>query len=147
MSAKPATLFDHLSHITDKKTPWDKLSEMDQKSFTPYLINRWLSMNPDYIELVDMLQQYTIGGLDRKHVYQLYLDLLPKRKVYTKYIKGKDSDKYNKELIEFIALHYQVSERESYEYVAMLMDFDKEFLIDILAKYGKTEKEIKKLLK
>jgi hypothetical protein len=147
MSTKVATIFDHLSHITEKKTPWDKLSEADQKSFSPYLINRWLSMNMDLIEIVDMFQQYTIGELDRKHVYQLYQELLPKRKMYNKYIKGKDSDKYNKELLEFIAKHYQVSIREATEYVAMMLDMDKESVVDILRKYGKTDKEIKSLMK
>jgi len=147
MSTKPATIFDHLSHITEKKTPWDKLSEADQKSFSPYLINRWLSMNMDLIEIVDMFQQYTIGELDRKHVYQLYQELLPKRKMYTKYIKAKDSDKYNKELLEFVAKHYQISIREATEYVAIMLDMDKELVIDILRKYGKTDKEIKSLMK
>lgn len=147
MSTKPATIFDHLSHITEKKTPWDKLSEADQKSFSPYLINRWLSMNMDLIEIVDMFQQYTIGELDRKHVYQLYQELLPKRKMYTKYIKAKDSDKYNKELLEFVAKHYQISIREATEYVAMMLNMDKELVVDILRKYGKTDKEIKSLMK
>jgi hypothetical protein len=147
MSTKPATIFDHLSHITEKKTPWDKLSEADQKSFSPYLINRWLSMNMDLIEIVDMFQQYTIGELDRKHVYQLYQELLPKRKMYNKYIKAKDSDKYNKELLEFVAKHYQISIREATEYVAMMLNMDKELVIDILRKYGKTDKEIKSLMK
>ena len=147
MSTKPATIFDHLSHITEKKTPWDKLSEADQKSFSPYLINRWLSMNMDLIEIVDMFQQYTIGELDRKHVYQLYQELLPKRKMYNKYIKAKDSDKYNKELLEFVAKHYQISIREATEYVAMMLNIDKELVIDILRKYGKTDKEIKSLMK
>ena len=75
---KPATLFDHLANITWKKKPWSELTETDQKSFSPYLINRWLSMNMNYIELVDMFQQYTIGPLKKKHVYQLYFDFLLK---------------------------------------------------------------------
>ena len=83
---KPATIFDHLANITWKKKPWSELSELDQKSFSPYLINRWLSMNPDLIEIVDMFQQYTIGPLSKKHVYQLYLDFLPKAKMFAKYI-------------------------------------------------------------
>ena len=74
---KPATIFDHINHLTHKKKPWEDLSEADQKSFSPYIINRWLSMNPDLIEIVDMFQQYTIGPLSKKHVYQLYLDFLP----------------------------------------------------------------------
>ena len=39
---KPKTIFDHLAGITFKKTKWEDLTEADQKSFSPYLINRWL---------------------------------------------------------------------------------------------------------
>ena len=149
MSTKPATIFDHLSHITEKKTPWDKLSEADQKSFSPYLINRWLSMNMDLIEIVDMFQQYTIGELDRKHVYQLYQDILPKKRIFTKYIKGKGADKYNKELVEMLRNHFSIPSREAEEYIDMLatIDIDNSAIKDFLRKYGKTDKEIVKLLK
>ena len=68
-ASKPATIFDHIANITWKKRSWSSMSELDQKSFSPYLINRWLSMNPDLIEIVDMFQQYTIGPLNKKHVY------------------------------------------------------------------------------
>ena len=53
---KPATIFDHLANITHKKVPWEKLSDLDQKSFSPYLINRWLSMNMGLIEIIDFTQ-------------------------------------------------------------------------------------------
>ena len=75
MSEKAKTIFDHLSGITDKKTPWDKLSEVDRKSFSPYMINRWLSMNPNYLDLVNELQQYTIGQLDARETYTLYYEI------------------------------------------------------------------------
>jgi hypothetical protein len=87
--AKAATIFDHLAGITYKKTPWESLSEADRKSFSPYLINRWLSMNEDLIEYVDAFQQYTIGPLSVREVYKLYWDLLPKQRFRFKYIKGK----------------------------------------------------------
>ena len=141
---KPDTIFDHLANITWKKTPWDKLNEPSQKSFSPYLINRWLSMNPDLIEIVDIFQQYTIGPLSKKHVYQLYLDYLPKAKMFARYIKGKKQDKYNKELVQLIADHYQIARIEAEEYIGLL---GKTNLIDILKRYGKNEKEIKGLLK
>ena len=48
---KPATIFDHIANLTHKKVSWDKLSEADQKSFSPYIINRWLSMHMDIIEI------------------------------------------------------------------------------------------------
>ncbi len=143
-TSKPATLFDHLANITWKKKPWSELSETDQKSFSPYLINRWLSMNINYIELVDMFQQYTIGPLNKKHVYQLYFDFLPKQKSFNKYIKGKKQDKYNKELVKLIADHYQVARIEAEEYISLLEQSE---ISSLLKKYGKTDKEIKGLLK
>ena len=143
-TSKPATLFHHLANITWKKNPWSELSETDQKSFSPYLINRWLSMNINYIELVDMFQQYTIGPLNKKHVYQLYFDFLPKQKSFNKYIKGKKQDKYNKELVKLIANHYQVARIEAEEYISLLEQSE---ISSLLKKYGKTDKEIKGLLK
>ena len=141
---KPATIFDHLANITWKKTPWDTLDEASQKTFSPYLINRWLSMNSNYIEIVDMFQQYTIGPLSKKHVYQLYFDFLPKQKSFNKYIKGKKQDKYNKELVKLIADHYQIAKIEAEEYISLLEQAE---ISSLLKKYGKSEKEIKGLLK
>ena len=117
---KTATIFDHLANITWKKTPWSTLDEPSQKSFSPYLINRWLSMNSDLIEIVDMFQQYTIGPLSKKHVYQLYLDFLPKAKMFAKYIKGKKMNKYNKSLVKIIANHYQIALIEAEQYIDLM---------------------------
>ena len=149
MPKKPATIFDHLAGISQRKKSWDKLSEADQKSFAPYIINRWLSMHPDIIETVDALQQYTIGPLSKKHVYQLYYDILPNASVRAKYIKGKKVNKYNKDLINFLKDHYQINSREAEEYVDIFIRTNSgiQSLVDIMKTYGKTEKEIKKLLK
>jgi translation initiation factor 2 beta subunit (eIF-2beta)/eIF-5 len=146
---KPATIFDHLANITNKKTPWSTLTEQDRKSFSPYLINRWLSMHPELIEIIDMFQQYTIGPLSKKHVYQLYHDILPKQKMYAKYIKGKKMNKYNPELVKFLTDHLQSSKVEAEEYISLLIrdKFGRNRLVELLKKYGHTDKEIKKLLK
>jgi hypothetical protein len=149
MPKKPATIFDHIAGITHRKKSWDKLSEADQKSFSPYIINRWLSMHMDLIETVDALQQYTIGPLSKKHVYQLYYDILPNANVRAKYIKGKKVNKFNKDLIKFVKDHYQISSQEAEQYISIYIHTTSgiQSLIDILKGYGKTEKEIKKLLK
>ena len=149
MPKKPATIFDHIAGITHKKKSWDKLSESDQKSFTPYIINRWLSMHMDLIETIDALQQYTIGPLSKKHVYQLYYDILPNANVRAKYIKGKKVNKFNKELVKFVRDHYEVNSQEAEEYIGIFIRTNSglENLVDIMKSYGKTEKEIKKLLK
>ena len=94
-----------------------------------------------------MFQQYTIGPLNKKHVYQLYCDILPKQKMYTKYIKGNKAKEYNKDLLAMLVSHYQISKRDAKLYI----DFWKENSIDdlknLLKDYGKTEKEIKQWLK
>ena len=146
---KAATIFDHINHLTHKKKEWNQLSEADQKSFSPYIINRWLSMHPDLIETIDLFQQYTIGPLSKKHVYQLYYDILPNANVRAKYIKGKKVDKYNKDLVKYITDHYSINSQEAKEYIDLFKGTDGglSHLNKLLKMYGKTDKEIKKLLK
>jgi len=145
--AKAATIFDHLAGITYKKTPWESLSEADRKSFSPYLINRWLSMNEDLIEYVDAFQQYTIGPLSVREVYKLYWDLLPKQRFRFKYIKGKKVAKYNNDLVKLLAEHFQLSKTEATQYLEILCEQAPKVLYDIVYKYGKTDKEIKSMIR
>ena len=106
-------------------------------------------MHPDLIEIVDMFQQYTIGPLDKKHVYQLYNDILPKQRMFAKYIKGKKVNKYNPELVKFLADHFQCSKTESEDYISLMMlnEHGRDRLIQLLKQYGNSDKEVKKLLK
>ena len=141
---KAKSIFEHLSGIKEKKTSWESLTDMDKKSFSPFIINRWLSMNLDLLPIINILQKYTIGLLSPKEVYKLYLDFLPKKKTFDKYVKGKKEGKYNKELLQYLSKWYGVSYREVQDYLEIL---PKQEVLDILMKYGMTEKEAKKLLK
>ena len=143
-TVKAKSIFQHLSGIKEKKESWTSLSDMDKKSFSPFIINRWLSMNLDLLPIVNILQKYTIGFLSARDVYKVYLDFLPKKKTFDKYIKGSKSSKYNKEVLEYLSKWYGVSQREVTEYLEILPKGD---VMDILMKYGLTEKESKKLLK
>lgn len=144
MSKKAKTIFQHLSGIKEKKESWESLSDMDKKSFSPFIINRWLSMNLDLLPIVNELQKYTIGTLSARDTYKLYLDFLPKRKTFDKYIKGKKESKYNKEVLQYLSTWYGVSQREVVDYLDII---SKDEIIAILMKYGLTERESKKLLK
>ena len=143
-TVKAKGIFDHLSGIKEKKVAWDSLSEMDKESFSPFIINRWLSMNLDLLPIINILQKYTIGTLKEREVYKLYYDFLPKEKTFDKYIKGKKEAKYNKELLNHLSNWYGVSHREVEDYLEIL---SKEQVIEILMKYGLTDNESKKLLK
>lgn len=141
---KSATMFDLIAGVTDKKREWSRWSETDQKKFTPFIVNRWLSMRMELTELINEFQTYTIGQLSPRDTYRLYYDLLPTNKSFAKYIKGKSEDKYEKDLIAQIAEHYQVSRSEAIDYVDLM---DKTQCDRILTMYGYSEGEKKKLLK
>ena len=142
-----ASIFDHMSNLTDKKKPWNSISEVDQKSFNPFIINRWLSMNMDFIEVINELQRYTIGQISPAETYKLYYEFLPKQRQFNKYIKGKKADKYSPELVELLSQHFCVSEKEATEYIELLESTNVGEIRSIVKLYGKTDKEIDNLLK
>jgi len=146
---KSKSLFDHLNGITSLKTKWKDLSEADRKTFSPYMVNRFLSMNSSLTELVNELQKYTINVLSPREVYKLYSDLLPKEKMFFKYIKGDKEEKYQDKLIDIISKHYECTRKHAIEYLDILFKTDdlKDQLKRLLQGYGLDDKEISKLIK
>lgn len=141
---KAATIFDFINGITSKKKQWKEWSESDQKLFSPFIVNRFLSMRMELTDIVNELQRYTIGLLSPRDTYRLYHELLPTGKSYAKYIKGKKSDKFETDLVSQVAEHYQVSMAEATDYVELM---DRDSCIFLLQRYGYSEKDIKKLTK
>jgi len=144
-------LFDYLRAVTtDQKTNyWSELSETERKSFSVYMINRYLSMNDEWVELVDDLQPYTIGNqLDPELVYKMYIGIIPPTKIFLKYIKST-SDKYEKELLQIFMEYYHISQSEATDYVEILFSTDdgKKEMDRILKMHAYDDKEIKKLIK
>ena len=138
------TIFDWINQILVKKTHWNKFTEDEQKKFSPFIINRWLSMDKDFIEIVNYFQKYSIGTLEPREVYKWYCDMLPKGKRFNKYIKGKKDKKYNTELIDIMVTHFECSKSQVKDYLDLIA---KDELMEILEKYGMNEKTIKRLLK
>jgi hypothetical protein len=141
---KGATIFDFVDGVTHKKKEWSKYSESDQSKFSPFIVNRWLSMRQDLIEIINELQTYTIGLLRPQETYRLYYELLPANKSFAKYVKGKKEDKFSDKLINQLAEHYQVSRSEAIDYAELL---DQERCALLLSKYGYTDAEIKTMCK
>ena len=138
------TIFDWINQILVKKTHWNEFTEDEQKKFSPFIINRWLSMDKDFLEIVNFFQKYSIGTLEPREVYKWYCDILPKGKRFNKYIKGKKDKKYNTELIDIMITHFECSKLQVKDYLDLIA---KNELIEILEKYGMNEKTIKRLLK
>ena len=138
------TIFDWLNQINYEKKSWNKFSEDEQKKFSTFIINRWLSMDENLIQIVNYFQKYSIGLLEPRDTYKCYCDIIPKQKRFNKYVKGKNAVKYDGELINTICKFYETSKRECVEYIGMMGN---EELKSILELYGKEPKQIKKLLK
>ena len=138
------TIIDWINQVLVHKKPWDSFSESDKKTFNAFIINRWLSMDIEFIEILNYFQKYSIGTLEPKETYKLYCDVLPKGKRFNKYIKGKKSKKYNKELVDMLVNHYETSKLQVEEYIELL---SKDEMISILEVYGADKKTIKKLVK
>jgi len=145
--SKTKTIFNILGDLTFKKTSPDTYSESNWKSYNTYMVNKWLSMNSVVTEIINFTQKYY--SLDKKIHYKMLSDILPKQKLFSKYVKGKKVGKYNPELVTCVANHYEISRKEAKERIEMYMHFSHgmQSLADMLRMYGKTEKEIKRLLK
>ena len=128
------TIFDWIGQILVDKKPWDSFSEADQKAFSPFIINRWLSMDEEFIEVVNYFQKYAIGTLEPREVYKCYSDFLPEGKRFNKYIKSKKNKKYDKELINILCDYFEDSKSNIIEYISFM---NKKQLKEILKMYGK----------
>ena len=138
------TIIDWINQLLVHKKHWDEFTEDEQKKFSPFIINRWLSMDKDFLEIVNFFQKYSIGTLEPREVYKWYCDVLPKGKRFNKYIKGKRDKKYNKEMINIISNHFECSKLQTKEYLEII---EKEELKNILKIYGIEAKTIKRLCK
>jgi len=142
------TLFDHIKAITTEQNPkyWDTLDESDKKTWSNYMVHRFLSMNPDWIEVLSEIQPYT-QTLEPKQLYLALIGLLPKGKYYLKYIKGKKEDSYESWLVDLIKQDFQCTSNQAEEYLEILYSTreGRENIKYICQKYGIDSKQITKL--
>jgi len=141
-------LFDHINAITSEQDPkyFDKLTEEDIKSWSNFMINRFLSMKPEWVELIATLLPLT-QTLEPKEMYKLYISVIPKGKHYLKYIKGKSEDKYEQFIVDLLKKEYDCSERQANDYIEVLYASreGREYMKYVCEKYGVDKKQITKL--
>lgn len=135
---KDKTIWDLLADINYNKVPWEDQLERDKKLFSPYMINRFLSMDVGLIDMVNEVQTVCIT-LEPEYVYNVYLDILPKRKFFAKYIGTKV--KVDTKLVDFLKQYIDLSKRELEE---MIQRLDASQLKEELSKFGLSDKQIKK---
>ena len=141
---KKKSLFDHVRQVTSVQNPnyWDEISEEDKKSWSNYMVNRFLSMKMDWIEVVNEFQKY---NLKPKELYKLYINVLPKGKQWLRYVKGENDMSHPNWLVNIIVNHEKVSNKEAIEMIEMwyLTEGGMLELGEICRKWGVEEKKIK----
>jgi len=116
------TIFDIIGSIlfTKKK---DCLKSIDEEStFSPYLVNRWISMySPDLALLSNDINKY-LGIFDNKQdLFSLFVAAFPtvrsKRIQYFKKVKTEEEQDKN---LDLISKNLELSKREVIEYLDFL---------------------------
>ena len=142
------SLFDHIKAVTQFQDPkyWDKLEDDDKKTWSNYMVHRFLSMNPDWIEVLSEIQPYT-QVLEPKQLYLALIGILPKGRYYLKYTKGKKSDKYESWFVDLLIQEFNCSSIEAEDYCEILYATKegRENIKFICEKYGIDKKQITKL--
>ena len=121
---KKPTLFDMLSMLETAKTPWNELTEDQQKAYNPFMINRFVSSKEIYtpaVAQIDTLkltpeQHYTLMCELVSNTHKNYFD-------YKAYKKEKSSKSDKKDLLIYaISNEYEIGNREAKMYLEQIPD-------------------------
>jgi type I restriction-modification system DNA methylase subunit len=134
-------IFDWLKAINNTKPPVESFTSKDWEVWNSYMIHRFISMNPDYIEIVNYVQD--LPPQEKRIIYNVYKEFIPKNNKWNKYIKSKTKEP-NKELIDHLRDYLKCSSKEAKEAITLL---DNTKISRILSNRGLETKEIKKILK
>ena len=134
-------IFDWLKAINTTKPPVESFNDKDWEVWNSYMIHRFLSMDRSNIEIVNDIQE--ILPTDKKKIYSIYKEFIPKNNKWNKYIKSKIKQP-NKDLVDYIKDYFKCSSKEAREYIYLL---DKPNISRILMSIGLEKKEITKLIK
>jgi hypothetical protein len=107
-------IFDHIKNITTTKGPY-----LGDEGWNNWMINRYLSMDPEYCEVVNLVQKNT-WQMKGEYLYNLYKDLIPQQYKFLKYIKASKKTDYKKDDVYAVKTYFEISEKQAREYIEML---------------------------
>jgi hypothetical protein len=135
------TLFDWLTELTFNKKEWSSFSEDQRESFNSYMIHRYVSMYISYVEIANVAQKLPLT--EKEKIYNIYKTMLPKKKMFLKYVKKQNKNTYE-DLLQYVANYYHCSFGEAEEYIDIIREAG---VRGILWEMGVDEKETDKLIK
>jgi hypothetical protein len=135
------SIFDWLKCINTSKPSVESFKDSDWEVWNSYMVHRFLSMNIDFLPIVNEVQSYPPQS--KKEIYSIYKEYIPKNNKWSKYIKSSNKEP-NKDLVNHLKDYFKVSNREVKDYLKIL---DTTEIHRILTDRGLDKKEIKPLLK
>jgi hypothetical protein len=101
-----ANPFDYVKSITSTKESLYSNEEIFQKEYVSFMINRSLSNSHLTVLFCDIINQYQ--HLDKKLQYDFYINGVPKRNDFTKWVKKEESD-VSEEVLDFVCTNLKLS--------------------------------------
>ena len=135
------TPFDFLKKVHDKKLKWEDLTEDQQKVYNTFIINKALSFNSNYLDIVNRIQHYTPTS---KESFKYFQSMTGNNFRYNKWIKGQKTKTYNPQLIAIVSAHLECSSKQAEDYLNIL---EKKEVKLMLKQIGLQEDDVKKLMK
>lgn len=131
------TVFSWFKEITFSKRKWEEFSESELSTWNTYMINRILSMNVDFIELINYVQ--SVKNLKPKEIYNIYIKYIPKKNIYSEYIiPSIKENKHSQENINYLAEYLNCSKKEVKQYLPLIPEKE---LSDFFNNFTKPTKE------
>ena len=135
------TPFDFLKLVHNKNIKWENLNENEQKAYNTFILNKALSFNSNYLDIVNKIQHYTPTP---KESFKYLQSMTSDKFRFNKWIKGSKDKSFNSELLLKIASYLECSKKQASEYLSIL---SKKETKTLLKHIGLQDSEIKKLMK
>ena len=133
-------IWDWLKQINYIKADPSSFSDKDWDIWNSYMVHRFISMNQDYVDIVNEVQQ--MHPQSKKEIYSIYKEYIPKNNKWNKYIKS-NVKQYISDLLKYLSQYWECSQNEVKEYLNFLDDSE---ILRILNRLGVQQKEINQLL-
>ena len=133
-------IWDWLKQINNIKADPNSFSDKDWELWNSYMIHRFMSMDRNFLPIVNEVQ--TIPPQNKKEIYTIYREFIPKNNKWNKYIKS-NIKQHKTELLTHLSNYWECSQNEVKEYLNFLED---DVILRILERIGLDKKEINKLL-
>ena len=125
---KKCGLYDMILIAESIKTPWEELSEEQQKMWNPFMVNRFISSKMEYVPIIALVEKYKLTPKDHYTFICNLVDGHRKHYFDFKAYKKEKKDEENELLVWACCKEYEIGAREARMYIQNMREDVKESL-------------------